>query len=165
MSYVKKFTIALSTFVVLLCSNTTAAAAAPAVPDPATASATATGALDPADGYPITEAPVGIASGGESCSNIGNGDVCIRVNGNNGQLGDITVWFSKHTGNPVTVKLRYARIGEFGEDDGAFTISAGEVRGYTWPSRYLTTGCYYGQLRTGTAPNYATVITGGSVCL
>ncbi|WP_158847440.1 hypothetical protein [Saccharothrix deserti] len=118
-----------------------------------------------AGAQPISEVPISIAQIGESCANIGNGDVCIRIGDRyDGNHADITVWYDKHAGAPVTIRLRYAGGGN-GYDEGAFTISAGEVRGYIWRHVYLWDNCYYGQIMTGPPPNYTPIVTGGHVCI
>ncbi|WP_158847770.1 hypothetical protein [Saccharothrix deserti] len=114
---------------------------------------------------PISEAPISTAQIGENCANIGNGDVCIRISDPYEGLNvDITVWYDKHAGPPATIRLRYggARVGY---DEGAFTISAGEVRGYIWRRVWLVNGCYHGQIMTGPPPNYTPIINGGYVCV
>ncbi|NUS63054.1 MAG: hypothetical protein HOQ46_05325 [Saccharothrix sp.] len=114
---------------------------------------------------PISEVPISTAQLGENCANIGNGDVCIRIGDRyNGGHADITVWYDKHAGDPVTIRLRFSGSGG-GYDEGAFTISAGEVRGYIWRNVYLYDYCHYGQIMTGPPPNYTPIVTGGYVCI
>lgn len=102
---------------------------------------------------------------GENCKDIGNGDVCIRLGDiSNGKYNEITVWFTKRAGAPVTLRLGYFPGAKL--DEGAFTISAGQVRGYTWYNQPVnpSLACVTGALRTGGAPNWSGVIYGGSVC-
>ncbi len=99
----------------------------------------------------------------EACRNIGNGDVCIKLENinNSSNRADITVWFSKHAGDPVVVRL--AHFPGDGIDEGAFTIYAGQVRGYKWNNVYLSTyNGWTGALRQGGAPNWSVVINGGT---
>ncbi|MFT7836761.1 hypothetical protein Q5530_11480 [Saccharothrix sp. BKS2] len=116
-----------------------------------------------AGAQPLSAAGIGIAQVGENCANIGNGDVCIRVGAVSNGRADITVWYDKHSGSPVTIRLRYGGNGS-GVDEGQFTISAGQVRGYIWRGVYLLNGCYVGQIMTGPPPNYTPLVNGGYVC-
>ncbi len=101
----------------------------------------------------------------EACSNIGNGDVCIKLENinDNTNRADITTWYTKKAGDPVVVRL--AHFPGDGIDEGAFTISAGQIRGYKWFNVYLgVNNCWTGALRQGGDPNWSIVTNGGTAC-
>lgn len=81
----------------------------------------------------------------------------------NGNRADITVLYTRNSGSPVTVRLGY--LPGDGIDEGAFTISAGQIRDYKWSNASLRTNwCFTGVLRTGGDPNWSGVINGGTAC-
>lgn len=161
MNKLTKFATAIVVTLTSLTFSIAGADAAPAEPKIATAPKALY--LNFAEAEPINEVPITTSQVGENCRNIGNGDVCIRIGDINNLTADVTVWFNKRAGDPVSVRLRYSG-GSGQEDEGAFTISAGQVRGYIWRNQFLTDSCYYGQLRTG-PPSYMNLIYGGVVCI
>ncbi|KOV89089.1 hypothetical protein ADL03_04030 [Nocardia sp. NRRL S-836] len=112
---------------------------------------------------PVPAPSMGAQQVGEACKSIGNGDICLRLGDITNNRADITVWYSKHAGDPVTLRLGY--FPGDGIDEGAFTIYAGEVRGYIWRNVNLSTHyCYTGAVRQGGPPNWSAVTLGGEVC-
>ncbi|ANZ37160.1 hypothetical protein BBK82_14880 [Lentzea guizhouensis] len=112
---------------------------------------------------PVPAPSMGTQQVGEACKSIGNGDICLRLGDVTNNRADITVWYSKHAGDPVTIRLAY--FPGDGIDEGPFTIYAGQVRGYIWRNVYLSSHyCFTGAIRQGQHPDWLIVTHGGEVC-
>jgi hypothetical protein len=105
----------------------------------------------------------------EGCRNIGNGDLCIRVERTSGDYGKVTAWYHKLVGSDVRVRLGYQdSLNDNQLDEGSFIIRAGDNRGYIWYDAWLPTNhCYAAELWTVSDPatHSNADIYGGIACL
>ena len=108
-----------------------------------TATVVLTAAL--AVGVPVGAAKAD-ATGPAVCYDTGNGLLCISLDPLGTQPAQVTVWYDKRSGDPVFVNdLGYTQIGNPGSgnyEDGAFWISAGQLRGYDWDLFSQGSGCF-----------------------
>jgi hypothetical protein len=69
----------------------------------------------------------------ERCTELSNGDLCIRTEGCN----TVRVAYTKRRGDPIRTRFGFTHRGEERWDEGTFEQRRGQAKAYTWVGQRL----------------------------